>query len=150
MSPPDRVLERNLSTSFALTIVPFDSLDPDSPQLESGVIHESPLSASAQLSTSSKEPENTRTPLSKSVDSPLAAVPHRRLYFDDGSITFRVRLMHLDPGNSLNWRNLHRSRTRCIASIGLYSVANRRNSRISFRSFPPSKSPRPLKPLPFL
>src|SRR6266699_7099234 len=100
MSPyivPDHVLERNLSTSFtptfwgALTIVSFDSLDPDSPQLESGVIHESPLSASAQLSTSSKEPENTSTPLSKSIDLP--AVPHRRLYFDDGSITFRVRLI---------------------------------------------------------
>ena len=159
MSPyivPDHVLERNLSTSLtptfwgALTIVSFDSLDSDSPQLESnGVVHGNPLSA--QLSTSSKEPENASTPLSKSTELPV--VQHRRLYrrlyFDDGSITFRVRLLHhLDTWYPLNWRNLHRSRTICIASIGLCSVADRRNSRISFRSFPPSKSPRPL--LPFL
>ena len=105
MSPyvvPDHVLERNLSTSLtptfwgALTIVSFDSLDSDSPQLESSVIHENPLPASAQLSASSKEPKNTSTPLSKSIDFP--AVQHKRLYFDDGSITFRVRLLHLDPG----------------------------------------------------
>jgi hypothetical protein len=155
MSPyivPDHVLERNLSTSLtptfwgALTVVSFDSLDPDSPQLESSVIHEDPHPASAQLSASSKEPENTSTPLSKSIDVPT--VRHRRLYFDDGSITLRVRLLHLDPGYCLNWRNLHRSRTLCIASIDLYSVADRRNSRISFRSFPLSKSPR--TPLPFL
>jgi len=96
MSPyivPDHVLERNLSTSLtptfwgALTIVSFDSLDSDSPQLESSVIHESPLPT--QLSASSKESENTSTPLSKSVDLP--AVQHRRLYFDDGSITIRVQ-----------------------------------------------------------
>jgi hypothetical protein len=153
MSPylvPDHVLERNLSTSMtptfwgALTIVSFDSLDSDSPQLESSVIHENPLFA--QLSVSSKEPVNTSTPLSKSIDLP--AVQHRSLYFDDGSITFRVRLLHLDPWCPLNRRNLHRSRTLCIASIDLYSVASRRNSRISFRSFPLSKSPRP--PLSFL
>jgi hypothetical protein len=104
MSPyivPDHVLERNLSTPLtptfwgALTIVSFDSLDSDSPQLESsGVVHGNPLSA--QLSTSSKEPDNTNTPLSKSIE--LSIVQHRRLYFDDGSITFRVRLLHhLDP-----------------------------------------------------
>jgi hypothetical protein len=96
MSPyivPDHVLERNLSTSLtptfwgALTIVSFDSLDSDSPQLKSSVTHESPLSA--QLLALLKEPEKTSTPLSK----------HGHLYFDDGSITFRVRLLHrLDPG----------------------------------------------------
>ena len=153
MSPyivPDHVLERNLSTSLtptfwgALTIVSFDSLDSDSPQLESsGVVQGNPLSA--QLSTSPKEPENMSTPLSKSAELPV--VQHRRLYFDDGSITFRVRLLHhLDPWYPLNWRKLHRSRTICIASIGLCSVADRRNSRISFRSFPPSKRTRPLLP----
>ena len=104
MSPyivPDHVLERNISTSLtptfwgSLTIVSFDSLDSDSPQLESSVIHESPLHASVQLSVSSKEPENASTPLSKSIHPP--AIQHRRLYFDDGSITFRVRLLSLDP-----------------------------------------------------
>jgi hypothetical protein len=105
MSPyvvPDHVLERNLPTSLtptfwgALTIVSFDSLDADSSQLESGVIHENPLPTGAHLSASSKEPENTSTPLSKSIDFP--AIQHRRLYFEDGSVTFRVRLVHLDLG----------------------------------------------------
>jgi hypothetical protein len=95
MSPyvvPDHVLERKLPTSLTptfwgtLTIVPFDSLDTDSPK--SSVIPENHLVA--QLSTSSKGSENTITPFSKSVDLP--AIPHPRLYFDDGSITFRVRL----------------------------------------------------------
>jgi hypothetical protein len=103
MSPyivPDHVLERNLSTSLtptfwgALTIVSFDSLDSDSPQLESIVIHDDPHPA--QPSASSKEPESTSTPLAKSIDLP--AVPRSGLYFDDGSITFRVRPLHLDPG----------------------------------------------------
>ncbi len=101
MSPyvvPDHVLDRNLSTSLtptfwgALTIVSFDSLDSDSPQ--SGLIPEK--QNLAQLSTSSKGSEDTNTPLSKSVDLP--AVPHRRLYFDDGNITFCVRLVRLNRG----------------------------------------------------
>jgi hypothetical protein len=103
MSPyvvPDHVLEQNLSTSLtptfwgALTIVSFDSLaldSDDSPQLESSVIHDDPHPA--QPSASSKEPESTSTPLAKSIDLP--AVPHSGLYFDDGSITFRVRPLHL-------------------------------------------------------
>ena len=102
MSPyvvPDHVLERNLLTSLtptfwgSLTIISFDSLDSDSPLQESSLIHENPLPA--QLSASSKEPENTSTPLFWSFNLP--ATRHRHLYFDDGSITFRVRLVHLDP-----------------------------------------------------
>jgi len=96
MSPyvvPDHVLERNLSTSLTptfwgtLTIVSFDSLDSDSPQLKSSVIHENPLPA--QPFALSEELENTSTPLSKSIDLPAAQ--HKHLYFDDGSITFRVQ-----------------------------------------------------------
>ena len=95
MSPyvvPDHVLERNLPTSLtptfwgALTIVSFDSLDTDSPH--SSVIPENHLAA--QLSTSSKGSENTVTPSFKPVNLP--PVRHRRLYFDDGNITFCVRL----------------------------------------------------------
>ncbi|SRR5258707_13722617 len=94
MSPyivPDHILERNLPTSLtptfwgALTIVSFDSLDPDSPQ--SSVTHENLLQE--QLSVLSKESENTSAPPSKSVDLP--AVPHKHLYFDDGNIMIRVR-----------------------------------------------------------
>jgi hypothetical protein len=93
MSPyvvPDHVLEQNLSISLtptfwgALTIVSFDSLDTDSPQSSAT------LENVAQLPTSSKGSDNTITPLSKPVNPP--AVRHRRLYFDDGNITFRVRL----------------------------------------------------------
>ena len=95
MSPyvvPDHVLERKLPTSLtptfwgALTVVSFESLDTDSPQ--SSGIAETHLVA--QLSTSSKGSENTTTPLSEPVNLP--AIPHPRLYFDDGNITFCVRL----------------------------------------------------------
>jgi hypothetical protein len=101
MSPyvvPDHVLERNLPTSLtptfwgALTIVSFDSLDTDSPQ--SSAILENHLVA--QLPTSSKVSENTNTPLFEPVNLP--AVRHHRLYFDDGNITFCVRLVRFDPG----------------------------------------------------
>ena len=90
MSPyivPDHVLERNLSTSLtptfwgALTIVSFESLDPDAPQ--SSVIPD-------KVPRSSKGSENIVSPLSNPVHLP--AVPHPCLYFDDGNITFRVRL----------------------------------------------------------
>ena len=95
MSPyvvPDHVLERNLPTSLtptfwgALTIVSFDSLDMDSPQ-SSAIPGDYPV---AQLPTSSKGSENTITPLFEPVNLPAAR--HRSLYFDDGNITFRVRL----------------------------------------------------------
>jgi hypothetical protein len=151
MSPyvvPDHVLERNLPASLtptfwgSLTIVSFDSLDADSPQ--SSVIPENHLDA--QLSTSPKGSENAITPLSKLVDLP--AIPHPYLYFDDGSITFRVRLCASRSWYLLIWRYLYRLREFSIASIGLYFVTDRRNSRISFPSFPPSKSPQ--LPLPFL
>jgi len=101
MSPyvvPHHVLDPNLPTSLtptfwgALTIVSFDSLESDAPQ--PGVIPENQVLP--QLSTPPKGSENTTTPLPKSVDLP--AVPHHRLYFDDGNITFRVRLVRLDPG----------------------------------------------------
>lgn len=96
MSPyvvPDHVLERNLPTSLTptfwgrLAIISFDSLDTDSPQ--SSVIPENDFVA--RLSKSLNGSENTITPeVSKPVNLP--AIPHPRLYFDDGSITFRVRL----------------------------------------------------------
>jgi hypothetical protein len=88
MSPyvvPDHVLERNLPTSLtptfwgALTVVSFDSLDTDP---ENHLV--------ALSSTPSEGSENTFTPLSKPVNLP--AIPHPLLYFDDGNITFRVRL----------------------------------------------------------
>jgi hypothetical protein len=87
MSPyvvPDHVLERTLPTPLTptfwsdLTIVSFDALD--SPQ--TSVIP-------AQLSASSEEIEDTSTAPSKPADHP--GVPHRRLFFNDGNITFRVR-----------------------------------------------------------
>ena len=104
MSPyvvPDHVLERDLSTSLtptfwgALTIVSFDSLDMDPPQ--SSVIPENQLVV--QLSTSSKRSENTSTPLFNPVNLP--PVPHRRLYFDDGNITFLVRIYEFQSRCSL-------------------------------------------------
>ena len=155
MSPyivPNHVLERNLPTSLtptfwgSLTIVSFDSLDPDSPQ--SSGIQENHLVA--QLPTSSKGSENAITPLSKPVDLP--DIRHRRLYFDDGNITFRVRLCASRSWYLLTmiWRYLHRFREFSIASIGLYSVAVRGNSRISFPCFPCSKRPPSRPRLPFL
>ena len=153
MSPyvvPDHVLERNPPTSLTptfwgrLAIISFDSLDTDSPQ--SSVIPENdPV---AQLSKSPKGSESTITPeLSKPVDLP--AIPHRHLYFDDGSITFRVRLYASQPWYRLILRYLHRLREFSTASIGIYSVADRGNSRISFPSFPRSKRPPSRPPLPF-
>lgn len=106
MSPyvvPDHVLEHNLSTSLTptfwgtLTVISFDSLDSDSPQLESSLIRDNPLPA--QLSASPKEPENTSTPLSKPIE---LVIQHKRLYFDDGSITFRVRLLYLHLGHGIH------------------------------------------------
>ncbi len=106
MSPyvvPDHVLERKLPTSLtptfwgALTVVSFDSLDTDSPQ--SSVIPDNHLVA--QLSTSSKGSENAITPLSNLVDFP--AIPHPCLYFDDGNITFRVRLCAFRSWYLLIW-----------------------------------------------
>jgi hypothetical protein len=154
MSPyvvPDHVLDRNLPTSLTpafwgtLSVVSFDSLDTaDSPQ--SSVIPENHLVA--QLSTSSKGSENTITLFSKPVDLP--AIQHPRLYFDDGNITFRVRLCASRCRYILTWRYIHRLRDFSIASIGLYSVANRRNSRISLPCFPWSKRPPSRPPLPFL
>ncbi len=144
MSPyvvPDHVLEQKLSTSLtptfwgALTIVSFDSLDTDSPR--SSVIPED--HSVPRFSTPSKESENTITPLFEPVNLPV--VRHRRLYFDDGNITFRVRLCASRPWYSLIWRYLRRFREFYIASIGLYSVADRGNSRILFPSFPRSKRP---------
>ena len=153
MSPyvvPDHVLERNLPTSLTptfwgrLAIISFDSLDTDSPQ--SSVIPENDLVA--QFSKSPKGSENTITPeLFKPVDLP--AIPHPHLYFDDGSITFRVRLYASQPWYRLILRYLHRLREFSTASIGLYSVADRGNSRISFPSFPHSKRPPSRPPLPF-
>ena len=95
MSPyvvPDHVLERNLPTPLTstlwgdLTIVSFDDLD--SPQ--SSVFPES-HHVSAQLPASSKESENTSTPLAKWPDLPDVR-HHDRLFFEDGNIVFRVRL----------------------------------------------------------
>ena len=92
MSPyvvPDHVLERTLPTPLTptfwsdLTIVSFDALD--SPQ--TSVIPENHVPA--QLSASSEEIEDTSTAPSKPADHP--GVPHRRLFFNDGNITFRVR-----------------------------------------------------------
>jgi len=151
MSPyvvPDHVLERKLPTSLtptfwgALTVVSFDSLDEDSPR--SSVIPENHLVA--QLSTSSKESENAIALLSKPVSG--LGIPHPYLYFDDGNITLRVRLCAFQRWYLLTWLYIHRFREFTIAFIGLYFVADRRNSRISFRSFPRSKSLRP--PQPFL
>jgi hypothetical protein len=101
MSPyvvPDHVLERILPTPLTptfwgdLTIVSFDALD--SPQ--SSVIPENP--APAQLSAPSEESWewDTSMPPSKPADHP--GVPHHRLFFNDGNITFRVRLVRLDSG----------------------------------------------------
>jgi hypothetical protein len=93
MSPyvvPDHVLERNITTPLTptfwgdLTIVSFDALD--SPP--TSVFPENHVPA--RLSASSKESENTSTPLAKSADVP--DVRHHRLFFEDGNITFRVRL----------------------------------------------------------
>ena len=141
MSPyivPDHVLELNIPTSLtptfwgALTIVPFDSLATDSPQ--STAIFKNNL-----VPTSSKGSENTLTPLFEPVNLPT--VRHHRLYFDDGNITFRVRLFSFRFWYLLIWRYLHRFRGFSIASIDLCSVADRGNSRILFPSFPNSKRP---------
>ena len=149
MSPyvvPDHELEQKLSTSLTptfwgvLTIVSFDSLDTDSPQ--SGVINENHLVS--RLSTSPKGSGNTTTPLFEPVNLP--AVRHRRLYFEDGNITFRVRLCAFLSWYSLIWRYLHRFKVFSIASIVLYSVADRGGSRISFPSFPRSKRPPSRQP----
>lgn len=148
MSPyvvPDHVLERNLPTSLTptfwgpLTVISFDSLDTDSDSPQSSVIPENHLVS--QLSAPLDESENAITPLSKPVNSRVVPLP--RVYFDDGNITFRVRLCAYRFCCRLIWRRLQRSREFYIASIGQYFVANRRNLRISFRSYPPSKSPRP-------
>ena len=156
MSPyvvPDHVLERNLPTSMTptfwgtLSVVSFDSLDTVDPP-QSSVIPEDHLIA--QLSTSSRGSENEIALFTKPVDLP--AIPHPRLYFDDGSITFRVRLCASRCWYILIWRYLHRFREFSIASIGLYSVADRGNSRISLPCFPWSKLKRPPSrpPLSFL
>ena len=153
MSPyviPDHVLERKLPTSLTptfwgeLTVISFDSLDTDSPQ--SCVIPENHLVA--QLSTSSEGSENTITPLSEPVNLP--AIPHPRLYFDDGNIMFRVGLCAPRSWYLLICRYLHRFREYSIASIGLCSVAHRGNSRISFPCFPRRERPPSRPPLPFL
>ena len=97
MSPyvvPDHVLERNTTTPLTptfwgdLTIISFDALD--SPP--TSVIPEN--HAPARLSAS-RESENTSTPLAKSADVP--DVRHHRLFFEDGNITFRVRLLCPNP-----------------------------------------------------
>jgi hypothetical protein len=99
MSPyvvPDHVLERNLPSPLTqtfwgdLTIVSFDALD--FPQ--TGVIADNHVPA--QQFASSKESENTSTPPFK--QSVLLDIPHHRYFFDDGNITFRVRLVRPDPG----------------------------------------------------
>lgn len=98
MSPyvvPDHVLERNLPIPLTptfwgdLNIVSFDSLD--SPQ--TGVFPENHVPA--QLSASFKESEDTSTPLAKLAD--VSDVRHRRFFFDDGNITFRVGFVRPDP-----------------------------------------------------
>jgi hypothetical protein len=145
MSPyvvPDHVLERNLPASLtptfwgALTVVSFDSLDTDP---ENHLV--------AQLSTPSKGSENTITLLSKPVNLP--AIPHPHLYFDDGNITFRVCLCASRSWYLLIWRCLHRLKGFSIASICLFSVVDRGNSRISLPCFP-SKRPPSRPPIPLL
>lgn len=148
MSPyviPDHVLERTLPTSLTptfwgpLTVISFDSLDTDSDSPQSSVIPENYLVS--QLSASPNGSEDAITQPPKPVNSRVVPLP--RVYFDDGNITFRVRLHAYRFWYLLIWRCLHRSRDFYIASIGQFFVANRRNSRISSRSYPPSKSPRP-------
>ena len=74
-----------------MTIVSFDSLDTDSPQASAV-----PEDLVAQLSTPPKGSENVIPPLFKPVNLPAAQ--HHRLYFDDGNITFCVRLVRSDTG----------------------------------------------------
>jgi hypothetical protein len=99
MSPyvvPDHVLERNLPSPLTktfwgdLTIVSFDALDPP----QTSVIPENHVLA--QQSASSKESVNTSTPPFK--QPVLLDRPHHRYFFDDGNITFHVRLVRPDPG----------------------------------------------------
>ena len=96
MSPyvvPDRVLERNLPSPLTktfwgdLTIVSFDALDPP----QTSVIPENHVLA--QRPALSEEPVNTRTPPFKR--PVLLDRPHHLYFFDDGNITFRVRLIVL-------------------------------------------------------
>lgn len=144
MSPyvvPDHVLERNIPTPLTptfwgdLTIVSFDALD--YPQTSAFPDNHVP----AQLPASSKESENTSTPLAKWADIP--DLRHRRLFFEDGNITFRVRLCLSWSLRLLTWSNLHRSRACSIASIVICS-ANRVISRIFLHGFPRSRRPRTL------
>jgi hypothetical protein len=93
--PDSRVLDTNLPTPSAptlwgeMTIVSFDALD--SPQTSAIPEDHVPV----QLSASSKESGNASTPPSKWADPP--GVPHNHLFFDDGNVTFLVRLVHPDP-----------------------------------------------------
>ena len=99
MSPymvPDHVLERKFPTALTptfgagLTIVPFNTLH----STQSKVIPED--NVPAQPSASSEESVNTSTPPSR-----LAILPHmrhNRFFFDDGNVTFLVRLVRSDIG----------------------------------------------------
>lgn len=101
MSPyvvPDHVLERTLPTPLTptfwsdLTVVSFDAFD--SPQ--TSVIPENPAPALQSVSSEPGDTTHTSTSPPKSADHP--GIPHRRFFFDDGNITFRVRLVRIDPG----------------------------------------------------
>jgi hypothetical protein len=89
---PEGKLPTTLTPTFwaPLAIVPFDTLDP----VQSKVIPDDDIPASAQVSASSQEYINTILPPYKSVDPPH--VQHKCFFFDDGNITFLVRLVHLD------------------------------------------------------
>ena len=93
--PDNHVLDPNLPTPLTpqfwgdLTIVSFDALD----SLKTGTIPENHIPA--QLSASSNESGNTSTPPFKLADPP--GVPHDRLFFDDGNVTFLVRFLCPDP-----------------------------------------------------
>ena len=75
--------------SGASTIISFDAVE--SPQ--NSVLPENHVFV--QLSASSKGSGNSNTPPSRLADP--RGVPHSRLFFEDGNITFLVRLERSDP-----------------------------------------------------
>jgi hypothetical protein len=89
---PERKLPTALTPTFwaALSIVPFDSLDPT----QSKVILDDDVPA--EVSVLSEESTNTSTQASKLADPPH--VEHEYYFFDDGNVTFLVRPLHSDTG----------------------------------------------------
>jgi len=87
---PERKLPTALTPTFwaALTITPFDTLDPAQSKM---ILNDE---VPAEVSVTSEESMNTSTQ-SKLADPPQE---HEYYFFDDGNITFLVRPLRCDTG----------------------------------------------------